>query len=76
MHTSEYVEALEAWKEIEQEWRAFLETLFEGQREKEEERKACMEDFASTQKKRGHLAKLDKLYRVLPNSMDVSPNGV
>ena len=36
VRTPEYVEALEAWKETEQEWEAFLETLSEGQREKAE----------------------------------------
>ena len=47
MRTPEYVKALEAWKETEQEWEAFLETLSEGQREKAEEMKECLEDFAS-----------------------------
>ena len=55
VRTPEYVKALEAWKETEQEWEAFLETLSEGQREKAEEMKECMEDFASAQEKRAYI---------------------
>ena len=53
--TPEYVKALEAWKETEQEWEVFLETLSEGQREKAEELKECLEDFASAQEKRAYI---------------------
>lgn len=55
VRTPEYVKALEAWKETEQEWEAFLETLSEGQREKAEEMKECLEDFASAQEKRAYI---------------------
>ena len=55
VHTPEYENALEAWKETEQEWEAFLETLPEGQREKAEEMKECLEDFASAQEKRAYI---------------------
>ena len=53
--TPEYVKALEAWKETEQEWEVFLETLSEGQREKAEEMKECLEDFSSAQEKRAYI---------------------
>lgn len=43
VRTLEYENALEAWKETEQGWEAFLETLPEGQREKVEEMKECLE---------------------------------
>ena len=49
--TPEYVKALEAWKEAEQEWEAFLETLSEGQLEKAEE----LKDFSSAQEKRAYI---------------------
>ena len=55
VRTPEYIKALEAWKETEQEWEAFLETLSEGQREKMEEMKECLEDFASAQEKRAYI---------------------
>lgn len=53
--TPEYEKALEAWQETEQGWEAFLETLPEGQREKVEEMKECLEDFASAQEKRAYI---------------------
>lgn len=55
VHTPEYVKALEAWKQTEQEWEAFLGTLSEGQQEKAEEMKECLEDFASAQEKRAYI---------------------
>ncbi len=55
VRTPEYVKALEEWKETEQEWEAFLETLSEGQQEKAEEMKECLEDFASAQEKRAYI---------------------
>ena len=55
VRTPEYENALEAWKETEQGWEAFLETLPEGQREKAEEMKECLEDFASAQEKRAYI---------------------
>ncbi len=55
VRTPEYVKALEVWKEKESEWEAFLETLSEGQREKMEDMKECMEDFASAQEKRAYI---------------------
>lgn len=55
VHTPEYVKALEAWKETEQEWEAFLGTLSDGQQEKAEEMKECLEDFASAQEKRAYI---------------------
>lgn len=55
VRTPEYEKALEAWKETEREWEAFLETLSVGQREKVEEMKECFEDFASTQEKRAYI---------------------
>ena len=36
-------------------WEAFLETLSEGQREKAEEMKECLEDFASVQENRAYI---------------------
>lgn len=55
VHTPEYDKALEKWKETEQEWEAFLETLSAEQREKAEEMKECLEDFASAQEKRAYI---------------------
>ena len=55
MCTPEYVKALEVRKETEQEWEAFLETISEEQREKVEEMKECLEDFASAQEKRAYI---------------------
>ena len=55
VRTPEYEKALETWKETEQEWETFLETLPEGQREKAEEMKECLEDFASAQEKRAYI---------------------
>lgn len=55
VRTPEYVKTLETWKETEQEWEAFLETLSEGQREKVEEIKECLENFASAQEKRAYI---------------------
>lgn len=55
VRTLEYEKALEAWKEKEQEWEDFLETLSEEQREKLEEMKECQEDFASAQELRSYI---------------------
>ena len=44
VRTPEFEAALEAWKEKEQEWEDFLETLSAGQREKLEEIKECQEE--------------------------------
>ena len=55
VRTPEYEAALEAWKETEQEWEAFLETLPAGGQEKAEEMKECLEDFASAQEKRAYI---------------------
>ena len=55
VHTPEYDKALEEWKETEQEWEAFLETLSDGQRETAEDMKECLEDFASAQEKRAYI---------------------
>lgn len=55
VRTPEYDKALEGWKETEQEWEAFLETLSAGQREKAEELKECQEDFSSAQEKRAYI---------------------
>ena len=55
VRTPEYDKALGAWKETEQEWEAFLGTLSEGQREKAEEMKEQLEDFASAQEKRAYI---------------------
>ncbi len=43
---------MEAWKEKEQEWEYFMETLFTEQREKLEEVKECQEDLVSAQELR------------------------
>ena len=48
VRTPEYVEALEAWKETEQEWEAFLETLYEGHHEKRKKWRVaffCIQDY-------------------------------
>ena len=55
VRTPEYIKALEAWKETEQEWEVFLETLSEGQRKKAEEMKERLEDFTSAQEKRAYI---------------------
>ncbi len=55
VRTPEYEKVLEAWKETEQKWEAFLETLPAGQREKVEEMKECLEDFASAQENRAYI---------------------
>lgn len=55
VRTPEFVNALEAWKETEQEWVAFLGTLSEEQQEKAEEMKDCLENFASAQEKRAYI---------------------
>lgn len=51
----EYEKALEAWKEKEQEWEDFLETLSAEQVEKLEEIKECQEDFSSAQELRAYI---------------------
>ena len=53
--TPEYEAALEAWKETEQEWETFLETLPAGEQEKAEEMKERLEDFSSAQEKRAYI---------------------
>lgn len=53
--TPEYEKALEVWKEKEQEWEEFLETLSAEQREKLEEIKECQEDFSSAQELRAYI---------------------
>ncbi len=55
VRTPEYEAALEIWKKTEQEWEVFLETLPVGEREKAEEMKECLEDFASAQEKRAYI---------------------
>lgn len=55
VRTPEYEAALEAWKETEQEWEAFLETLPAGEQEKAEEMKERLEDFSSAQEKRAYI---------------------
>ena len=55
VRTPEYEAALVAWKETEQEWEAFLETLPVGEQEKAEEMKERLEDFSSTQEKRAYI---------------------
>ena len=45
VRTPEYEAALEAWKETEQEWEVFLETLPAGEQEKAEEMKELLEDL-------------------------------
>ena len=53
--TPEYEKALEAWKEKEQEWEDFLDTLPVEQREKAGEIQECQEDFASAQELRAYI---------------------
>ena len=53
--TPEYEKALEVWKEKEQEWENFLETLSTEQREKLEEIKECQEDFSSAQELKAYI---------------------
>ena len=53
--TPEYEAALEEWKETEQEWGIFLETLPADEQEKVEEMKERLEDFASAQEKRAYI---------------------
>lgn len=55
VRTPEYEKALEAWKEKEQEWEDFLETLSTEQRENLEEIKECQEDFSSAQELRAYI---------------------
>ena len=55
VRTPEYVKALEAWKETEQEWEAFLESLPADGQEKAEEMKESLEDFSSAQEKRAYI---------------------
>lgn len=55
VRTPEYEKALEVWKEKEQEWEDFLETLSIEQKEKAEEIKECLEDFASAQELRAYI---------------------
>lgn len=55
VRTPEYEKAQEMWKEKEQEWEDFLETLSEEQREKLEQIKECQEDFASAQELRAYI---------------------
>ena len=45
----------EAWKETEQEWESFLETLPVDGQERAEEMKECLEDFSSAQEKRAYI---------------------
>lgn len=67
--------ALEAWKETEQEWEAFLETLSEGRREKAEEMKECLEDFASAQEKRAYIQGYADCVQVLYHMGILKENG-
>jgi len=55
VRTPEYETALQAWREAEQEWEAFLESLPADEQEKAEEMKECLEDFASAQEKRAYI---------------------
>jgi len=55
VRTPEYEAALEAWKETEQEWEVFLETLPVGEQEKAEEMKERLEDFVSAKEKRAYI---------------------
>ena len=55
VRTPEYEAALEAWKETEQEWEAFLESLPADGQEKAEEMKERLEDFSSAQEKRAYI---------------------
>ncbi len=65
MRTPEYEKALEVWKEKESEWEEFLKTLSEGQWEKAEEMKRCMEDFSSAQEKRAYIQEYADCIQVL-----------
>ena len=55
VRTPEYEAALEAWKETEQEWEAFLESLPADGQERAEEMKERLEDFSSAQEKRAYI---------------------
>lgn len=55
VRTPEFEAALEAWKETEQEWEVFLETLPAGEQEGAEEMKERLEDFASAQEMRAYI---------------------
>ena len=55
MRTPEYETVLEAWKETEQEWEVFLETLSVEQRKKAEEIQECQDDLSSAQEKRAYI---------------------
>lgn len=55
VRTPEYETALQAWKETEQEWEVFLESLPADEQEKAEEMKECLEDFSSAQEKRAYI---------------------
>ena len=55
VRTPKYETVLQAWKETEQEWEAFLETLPADGQEKAEEMKECLEDFSSAQEKRAYI---------------------
>ena len=55
VRTPEYEKALEMWKEKEQEWEDFLETLSIEQREIVEEIKECQEDLSSAQELRAYI---------------------
>ena len=55
MITPEYEKALNVWKEKEQEWEDFLETLSIEQREKVEEIKEFQDDFISAQELRAYI---------------------
>lgn len=55
MRTPEYEEALEVWKEKEQEWEKLLEIFSAEQKEKLEVIKECQEDFASAQELRAYI---------------------
>ena len=55
VRTPEYETALQTWKETEQEWEVFLESLPADEQEKAEEMKECLEDFSSAQEKRAYI---------------------
>lgn len=55
VRTPEYETALQAWKEKEQGWEVFLESLPADEQEKVEEMKECLEDFSSAQEKRAYI---------------------
>ena len=54
---------------------AFLETLSEGQREKAEEMKECLEDFASAQEKRAYIQGYADCVQVLYHMGILKENG-